>query len=58
MSDWTIYNIVREAGQFAPLVVIAIMLVVWKNDLRHVIADVKWLKEQLIKHLGWHAERE
>lgn len=53
-----VYNIVRETSQFAPLVVVVIMLVVWKNDLKHFAADVKWIKAELVKHLRWHAERE
>ena len=53
---WPIYLFLREAGQFAPLVVLVIGYIAWKNDLKHIAADMTWIKKQLIDHLKWHAE--
>ena len=54
----TIYNIMREGGQFAPYVVVVILWIMWKNDLVHLKEDVVWIKSQLVKHLAWHAEKK
>jgi len=53
-----IYSIVREAGQFAPFLVLYVGWRIVKNDLAHISKDVKWLKAEFIKHLEWHAERD
>ena len=53
-----IYSMVREAGQLAPLVVLYVGWRIAKNDLKHIAKDVKWLKEEFVKHLEGHAERD
>ena len=60
-----LYSIVREAGQFAPFVVLAILLFLRKNDLKHINEGIERLEDSQAetrkdfkKHLVWHAEKD
>ena len=52
------YNLIREAGQLAPLLVLYVGWRLMKNDLKHLVIDVKFVKDELVKHLAWHAEKK
>ena len=52
-----IYSFFREAGQFAPLVVMIVLFFMWKNELAHCASDIKWVRNQLVEHLKWHSEQ-
>ena len=53
---WPLYMFLREVGQFAPIVVLFVAVLMWKNDLKHCAEDITWIKEALMKHLEWHSE--
>lgn len=51
-----VWFILKEAGQVAPIVGLGILVVIWRNDLRHLQQDLRELKEAFYHHLEWHCK--
>lgn len=53
---YAIWSLLKGAGDIAGIGVLVIMVLIWKNDLKHLTKDVgeltKWFKE----HMQWHLD--
>lgn len=50
-----VWALLKEGGQIAPLATLVVLLIIWRNDLKHVANDLAEVKRGFLKHLEWHA---
>ncbi len=53
---YTIWSLLKGAGDIAGIGVLVIMVLIWKNDLKHLTKDVADLTKWFQKHMQWHLD--